>query len=101
MVINNDGSTTIYNGLTVGSGSNTPLIINAPTTIGTANDNRNLIIYGNLSVFGNIKCTGTLEVNNLVVNNACQLPQVQEDIEFGAWFNQLETTFDNIINGRI
>ena len=47
-----------------------------------------------------MKVTGTLEVNNLVVNNQCQLPQVAEDIETQAFFNQIDTAFDNIISGR-
>jgi hypothetical protein len=123
MIVSNDGGVTIYNNLTIGSGANTPLVINAPTTIKqnvtvgtqTANNNvtiygdvtignttynNNLKVYGNLEVYGNMRCTGTFRCANLVVDNQVQLPQQPTgDMEFGAWVNQVNNSFDNSISG--
>ena len=123
MIVSNDGGVTIYNNLTIGSGTNTPLVINAPTTIKqsvtigtqTANNNvtiygdvtignttynNNLKVYGNLEVYGNMRCTGTFRCANLVVDNQVQLPQQPTgDMEFGAWVNQVNNSFDNSISG--
>jgi hypothetical protein len=124
MIIGNDGNVAIYNGLNIGSGADTPvsidatttigsgedtfLTINAPTaiqqnvTIGSANNRKSLIIYGDLDVFGNLEVYGNMRVSQilrcgeLVVDNQVQLPQQPvNDMEFGAWLNQIVGDFDN------